>query len=225
MSRVNYKDSIIYTIEYTGMDEYFKNEITYRHNIFTTVIKPNNYFDVLPNEPIIKEYDLSSISMLLDGNTKIVPPYGLMYNTTCWVERLADGCFPSYNYIKGLGGPYYNCGGLTQWDSEDKELVYYKKGTTTWGTPLVINSIHQPSTAPEDIVFPNPATDRISISPKVLTETFTFELMDLRGIIVLCTTVDASQNIVNIDNLTSGLYMYRLMKNGKMVETGKVVKI
>jgi hypothetical protein len=223
MSRVNYKDSIIYTIEYTGMTESFKYETHFYHYTFTTVIKPYNFFDALPNEPKINYSELSSMSMSSDGNTKIKPPYGSVYNTTCWVEPMVNGCFPNYNYIKGLGGPYYRCEDM--FNSNDIELVYSKKGTTTWGTPLVINGIHQPSYPPEDIVFPNPATDRISISPKVLTETFTFELMDLRGIIVLRTTVDASQNDVNINNLTSGLYMYRLMNKGKMVGTGKVVKI
>lgn len=73
-------------------------------------------------------------------------------------------------------------------------------------------------------IYPNPASDHIYISTEMLTECCTFELMDMRGVVVLRKPVDTSKNIINIESLTNGLYIYRLINNGRMLKLGKILK-
>ncbi|MFZ4725840.1 MAG: choice-of-anchor D domain-containing protein [Paludibacter sp.] len=87
---------------------------------------------------------------------------------------------------------------------------------STWVDKPIIESDIQ--------IYPSPASDRISISPQVLTETYTFELMDMRGMVVLRKLVDASKNTINIESITNGLYMYKLINKEMIVKTGKVLK-
>jgi hypothetical protein len=123
-----------------------------------------------------------------------------------------------------LGGPYYNCIGLTGTGEENK-LVYYKKGTVSKGTPLIITGLKELDTNPAIILYPNPAHDKISISTGVLAEPCTFELMDVRGNVLLRSEVSSSSNSVSLSGHTGGLYLYRLLLNGKMIKMGKIVKL
>ena len=72
-------------------------------------------------------------------------------------------------------------------------------------------------------LYLNPATDKISIDN--LTELYTFDLLDLKGSVMLKTNVNASQNTVNLSQYDKGLYLYRISANGVLLKAGKIVKI
>ncbi|MGB4415392.1 MAG: T9SS type A sorting domain-containing protein [Paludibacter sp.] len=225
LSRQNYSDSIKYTKEIKQLT----NGVEYLHDTATEVILQNNAFNLYPEVPIVEDDYIAgnnnmTIAEFISKSTPSV--YALIYkkDETCWGRIMADGCFPNFSYIKGLGGPYYQCYGLFG-DSEEKFLVYYKKGSTTWGTPLVISGINLPEVKPDIAIYPNPATDKISISSDFLSEPCIFELMDVRGIVLLRTKVDANENSVNLSNFSKGLYLYRLINKGKLLKTGIIVKL
>lgn len=65
----------------------------------------------------------------------------------------------------------------------------------------------------------------LQIESEMHIEPYTFELIDLRGIVILKTELNANRNTVNIGNFSNGLYMYRLTNNGKLLKSGKIVKM
>jgi hypothetical protein len=77
----------------------------------------------------------------------------------------------------------------------------------------------------KEFIYPNPAFNKISISTGILSEPCIFELMDVHGNIVLHSVVSTNSNSVNLSGYTNGLYLYRLLQNGKMIKAGKIVKM
>ena len=69
---------------------------------------------------------------------------------------------------------------------------------------------------------PNPAIDKISIDN--LTEPCSIELLDLKGSVMLRTTVTTSENTLNLSQYDKGLYLYRISTNGALLKAGKIVK-
>ena len=63
----------------------------------------------------------------------------------------------------------------------------------------------------------------IVIDETLLSQSLTFELMDMQGKVILIKT-DISNNSVNIVNLLNGVYLYRLTQNGIIICTGKILK-
>jgi len=186
-------------------------------------------FDKLPGVPFLEGDNRSAYTMGMKNDEKYEDSdlYD-EFNSGCW-KLQAPTSFYFRIYKKGLGGPYGKP--FILFNLEERvidhrvDLVYYKKGSTTWGTPLVISGIDQPEVKPDIAVYPNPTTVKISISSDMLTEPSIFELMDVRGIVILRTEVDTNRNTVNLSGFSNGLYLYRLLDKGKLLKTGKIVKM
>jgi hypothetical protein len=93
---------------------------------------------------------------------------------SCWSMVMVDGACDPY-YIKGLGGPYYDCPANIFWYSLIEEVIYYKKGTEIWGTPLDCDSLLQVGTEEYDIkevvkFYPNPTTGKVTITLPAATK-------------------------------------------------------
>jgi hypothetical protein len=56
-------------------------------------------------------------------------------------------------------------------------------------------------------------------------QSFTFELMDIQGKVMLKKTGTDNYSPVNVSHLSSGVYVYRLIKDGLVIGRGKIVKI
>jgi len=65
----------------------------------------------------------------------------------------------------------------------------------------------------------------LKIETELLNETCIFELLDVRGTVLLRTEVNASANTLNFTPYNKGFYVYRLTKNGKLMKSGKIVKM
>ena len=61
----------------------------------------------------------------------------------------------------------------------------------------------------------------LSLEGDLTTESCTFELIDLKGLVILKTTVNASQNSISLSRFNKGLYLYRISKDGTLLKTGK----
>ena len=64
----------------------------------------------------------------------------------------------------------------------------------------------------------------LSVEGIQTTEPSTFELLDLKGSVMLRTTVTTSENTLNLSQYDKGLYLYRISANGVLLKAGKIVK-
>lgn len=73
----------------------------------------------------------------------------------------------------------------------------------------------------EAVIFPNPATDHLTITWKESQPRLNLEVMDMAGRSVISRMVDKNTTL-SIAELPSGLYLYRLSDNGNIINTGKI---
>ena len=225
--RIDYPDSIIYTVERIRNVEIIYSDSTTRnfyHDTIHSKIEPNPDFDKLPEEPVIHENH--SYRYLMQAGALISKIYDMgesfnMQSDSCWKIGIWDGCIAAKRYIKGLGGPYSSCwGGISCSQKLDEAPVYYKKANFEWGVPLIINEISSFSYSSKIFVYPNPADNWIYINSNALL-TFWLELIDLNGTIVMKEKVSSKQQI-NLQEILQGLYIYRitgddLLLHGKLI--------
>lgn len=74
-------------------------------------------------------------------------------------------------------------------------------------------------------VTPNPVSDWLIIKTESEMADCTMEIFDMQGKTVLQKQINMFQNSVNLSSFKNGLYMYRLLQNGKILKAGKVVKM
>ena len=228
LDRINYSDSIIYKIDleissrirHQGELDFTQS---YSHYQTSEKIYRNPFFDI---EPGIVNYNNEKTRITLNtqlGDSKSnFPDYITYLNNGCWGNFIYMDGSNSCIISKGLG---LNNSSSSTWDNmggSEFDLVYYKKGSTTWGVPLVISGVNLPKAESNITVLPNPAIDKISINN--LTEPCTLELLDLKGSVMLRTTVTTSENTFNVSHYDKGLYLYRISANGALLKAGKIVK-
>lgn len=89
-------------------------------------------------------------------------------------------------------------------------------------TPVGINEIGNIALN----VFPNPASDVLTISADKNISGYTFTVLDVTGRMVNSTTLDGQTSTVNIANLAKGNYIYKIMDgNNQLVQQNKFVVI
>ncbi len=150
LERTDFADSIVYrcarkqSIETVYTDS---TSLELFNDTIISVVKANPDFDKLPGEPVIDKFTAYSINMINDEfRTRTIPGNLLIYGLrdSCLSPVTGEGCVYNEKYIDGLGGPYYYCSGYVG-DTEERKLVYYKKGETEWGEKLVIKGIPEPN--------------------------------------------------------------------------------
>ena len=74
-------------------------------------------------------------------------------------------------------------------------------------------------------VFPNPANDNLTISHNLETKNgiIYLEIMDVMGRVLINKTINNTNNQIDINQLSSGLYFFTVSQNGNVVESGKLV--
>lgn len=227
LGRTDYSDYINYNVEMKSSKHRIWSDSSafeYIHDTIESIINQNTTFNHLPGEPIISNNEAYSYSM-----TKLTKTEPSIYeriwgsNNSCWSNCCADGCFPSYNYIKGLGGPYYRCDNAFSLGGTENSLVYYKKGLETWGAPLIITEISNTDIESSLEIFPNPAIENIYIRSQFSNLPLAFELVDLKGQIVMIEKVDTELYLINIAEIAHGIYIYRLKNNKGIINFGKLI--
>jgi hypothetical protein len=155
---------------------------------------------------------------------KIDPDMTELYpgSEDCLGILVGDGCLYEMRYINGLGGPYYSCSGMAG-DSEERKLVYYKKGETEWGNRLVITGVT--NLKPDDLlkVFPNPARDGVTFQLNDVTGIHEVKIYSPTGTLVKSEQFEGSLCIIHLAGLKSGLYLYKLTSYHSLIYTGKLV--
>jgi hypothetical protein len=235
LSRTDFTDSVRYSIEECGQNFYSNPpyysrfhdtvSITYSYN------PPNGFWlSFMPNEfspyyssadayqYFVNQYPGGRRSKFFEINAYININF-ISGSDTCWYENY--GYYIDYEintYTQGLGLTYhknYSSEPPYYWEGIE-ELVYYKKGTETWGTPIapdcdiilgIGNEIHD-NFASDITVFPNPmiSNSRIIIN-RVLDNTLSLLLYDFKGILLRKEVLDQSSFTLCRQELKSGLYL------------------
>jgi hypothetical protein len=233
LKRENYADSVVYEIDV--MESRVKHWLvtdsivsSFTRDTIIQVYTPDSIFDKLPGEPIINVsesgQEASTYVMYYSNRSEKLPPihYLEFQSDSCWMFPIYDGCFfSSLRYIQGLGGPYSQCESLLGFSK--RELIYYKKGDETWGTPLLITGIPQNNPTTQVNIYPNPSQGFLSITHN-FSEPLIIELIDISGKILMTERLTASQLVLNISHLDKGIYLYRLRSNQTVLEKGKLIK-
>lgn len=157
-------------------------------------------------------------------------------NDTCW--RIADGynaTVSTGNFTEGLGRT------RTYWfHSEppvsyrfDENLVYYKKGSLTWGTPVstdcaMLVGVDRKESEGNFVirVIPNPAETEVQITvPGVNPDDyFLYSLYNYSGIKLLEGKVSSNPFILNRNGRSSGLYFLTISgRNGTVTGRTKII--
>lgn len=221
LSRENYQDSIVYTVERktgilsksgTSLD-YISNEETVRE-----VIVPTELLDQTPGEMKFIDGGIElDYSTLSDSSKTVRRSSEFRWEKTddeCWGLFIIDYIefFSGFEYIKGLGGPYwYSQSYWFPYTEQVKKLVYYKKGGETWGVPLSIdvgNSSSFVQNKPN--VYPNPAKDWITIDTG--NESIQhIELLDMTGKLILTNAkVESGTVKIDLNGVSSGVYVVKV---------------
>lgn len=237
LTRNNYSDSIVY--EYASqkqviIDTIFPNRstsITYINDTLIEVIKQNLDFNKMPTEPIFHDNMVGFYGMNFDDDFvyKSYPDPNWEFwidnpSDSCWNSSIFDGCIDFGNFIKGLGGRYFDCDVWTI-EKSSRQLVYYKKDTITWGDPLDLTTIKESRfNSLEVIVFPNPAADKLQLQfGKTPNGLLIFELYNIVGEMISSTTISSIKQTVDISILTAGVYVYQLKQNNIPVQMDKII--
>jgi len=230
LDKTIFTDSMIYKIDRTlkTIKRGYYGIIEESESVRDTIIisyKRDSYLDKLSGEWSKENIDgseyLREVRMEIgDVNKKTIH---LFYqgNDNCWSNIW--GCYP-FDYLKGLGGPYYSCNYPVLGSTDYCWLQYYKKGDKTWGTPLSIDNIRKDN---ENLVkvYPNPAAENIYI--ELDNENLlhgTLRIITPMGQVVLTQILTSNKEIIPVEHLSSGMYIIQYNSNNKISQL-KFVKM
>lgn len=230
LKRENFNDSIRYTED---IELLFKNKqnasadyvTTYDHYQITNVIYINSEFDQDPGIPVFNEDStVLQIYPAFSVDRTGTPEIYLKEND-CWRKSpiIDDACM-SLTYAKGRGVVISGGGCWQEYGYGETRQVYYKKGSVSWGVPLVLTGIEDMEDQSVINVYPNPVTDEILIDMNDLPHSCTFELLDAQGKLIQQTVLNRLNNRVNLSELNRGMYLYRIASDNRQIKTGKIIK-
>ena len=185
----------------------------YTDTIFYTNLSDELYNGAYPEETILggvpSSYQMFRDPALYNGRTYISHfAYNYYYNGTCYTNNpVGDHVHDYHVWIEGCGmfqSSYdNNNSGGPIWYTND--LVYYKKGSEEYGTPLLISSIDEKGTGEIKVVaYPNPANDKLYMKG-VRTGT-QFIIYDITGRKVMTGHCTGETSLLNIEKMQPGAY-------------------
>jgi Secretion system C-terminal sorting domain len=133
------------------------------------------------------------------------------------IRSLVCNCLDFFNDItvgQGIGTTYRQTG-----FPEFEQLIYYKKGSNTWGTPVILSSITTPSVFLEKIkVFPNPTNQILNIETEGRFDRL--QLVNVYGQIAL---IQKKTSAVDVSDLPNGLYFLQIFEGNMLRGVEKVI--
>ncbi len=166
---------------------------------------------------------LGSIGVFADGYD--VPTFVDFSGVGRVADTICDYTFEleTYKtYVFGVGMFYhYDNGDITSYSLHSEQLVYYKKGNKTWGTPLSI-----PVGITENVFnaisyYPNPVKDQFYIEN--LQEDVAYELISVNGALIDQGALTQGRSSFSLESLNTGVYFLQL-RSSEAVKTIKLIK-
>jgi hypothetical protein len=143
--------------------------------------------------------------------------YNQQFNAYCTTTPYTERTF-----IKGLGFvdfSYAYNGGNQTFDRE--QLIYYKKGSHTWGTPRVITGIDRKKASNKTLeTYPIPTKNTLNITLTDESRYSSYQVMDLSGKVIRTEPFTAA---IKVEDLSDGIYVLRIFGKDK-TETIKFIK-
>lgn len=230
------QDSVTYTFERQVRDDSLvvvnNNPFPTHHyvNYQDTVIETFNLKDTLLSGAYLDGQSLNNSQGMLSS----LGIYDGDFNTPTFVkfdefgiqgDTLCDYTFEreSYStYVFGIGMFYhFENGDISSYYLTSEELLYYQKGTKTWGNPISIPVGLNESILSEISFYPNPIKDRLYIEN--LKEDVNYELISVNGALIQRGVLIAGTNSLSLNNINKGIYFLQL-RTSEEVKTIKVVK-
>jgi hypothetical protein len=111
----------------------------------------------------------------------------------------------------------------------ETRLIYFSNGFRHWGSPYYDQYAYTHAGIAEMhlskiTISPNPTNGTFHLSLNEVNQGYQFILSDLLGKELLSHTISQSEISLDISNIASGLYTWRLVSENETVKTGKVVK-
>lgn len=214
------QDTITYHVHREKIFNSSQDEIWISTNDTISWVIPTHSLNHQPG----RIYDASGDSLLLSW----IDPYDegyvnswesvdtKFYNSRWQTDFGGQDCFYSNSFennredygIKGLGGGYYRESSIAH--SARRILVYYKKNTIEWGTPLdfdsIISSMDPQLNLLEAEVWPNPSTARFYIQ---FAKTLQAEISvyTIHGQLIQTRSFVGKEEQVDLSDQPKGLYL------------------
>ncbi|MEI6062900.1 MAG: T9SS type A sorting domain-containing protein [Bacteroidota bacterium] len=157
-----------------------------------------------PNSP--NYYVIAKFNSFLDLKWQLYFGNDAFYSISNILSTTDGGCF--------VNGSRYAA------NSQDQDVFYLKLDSTG-----IFTSSGEPNMAIHSaMVFPNPGANVLYVEagPQVLGNYF--QLYNLQGIKMHEVRITVSQQQINTVNLPAGMYIWSIVKKGKIIDTGKWIK-
>jgi hypothetical protein len=229
LEREDFDDSVIYTVERIK-SRYFHNHqgstFEFTHDTIAETYGPDEEFDKLPGEIILDDdYGAFYYSMNTTWHqAKIWPSYVTwLFQSTddCWNFMVVTGCLSDYTWFNGLGGPYHQC--YYMGGEIERSLVYYKKGDEEWGTPLVIVGVDEQNISQNARIYPNPARQVINVQLSEAALPAKIGFYNVMGSLLKEFVLTEANQQISLQQLTPGLYFYRIANEKEALGSGKLI--
>jgi hypothetical protein len=209
---------------------YFRDTITvkYKFNVMAGDSSIMRYPDQFKRQNVYASQFDRYMKVFNNRQTKKITEDKYRFLNNCFL--IPSGSVTLYrNYSEGLGiTEYYRD---DQSDQAFHRLVYFKKGSETWGNYVGTEcspslDIVEPASSEKARVriVPNPLTDQaqIIIDDFSTTQGLVFTLYNLVGSEVFRTNINTASTVLEKNNLPAGLYIY--MISGREIATkGKLI--
>jgi len=227
--RADFEDSIRYTYTLNQSENIILNGVStweYINEERTVTHKKAPLFDKLPGQVSTSDmltFDYPMIGSDLKYDIRGYHSFVGDEESDCMNELIADGCLADYQYRRGLGGPYYSCEHAFSLGGDARTLVYYKKGATTWGTPLTISTIEGNEQFKVVEVYPNPANEMLIVELNYPTNGLFIEIFTIHGTLIAKHPLNSTTNNINISDIQTGLYIYKVSNKSSVLTYNKLV--
>jgi hypothetical protein len=153
-------------------------------------------------------------TLIYDTNHNLASIFQQGWNGSAWLNTLQlNITYDANNFQKSISIKYWNYNG-TKVTSGDSTYYYFH-------TVLGINELKPQGR--NITVYPNPATDKITIESSANQTKSQLTILNLNGQQVFTCQISEPKTQIDITNLPSGVYFVRLT-NDKTVEVGKFIK-
>ncbi len=168
----------------------------------------------------------------IKGNTYL--PYSFCSDTLVgMLKPYGESSNSSEYYIEGCGGKYYYYS-YTNWYHDTHttfyKLVYFKKGSETWGEPLDTTNWVIPHTIPENehvrfILCPNPSNGLVTLEFSGSEKPdYRLVIFSISGIKISEMKIAESKFAFDVSNYAKGMYFLKLYKGNLQVGQQKLIK-